>query len=316
MNTLPALAAAAAELAIAEAQARTDAYARVTCAPSTRRQYAVDWSRFERWAAPLGLATLPTSPATVGLHLAWLADAGMKVSTIDQTVAAIGFYHRAAGFEWYPGHPDIARPLRGIRRTLGVAKQKKHAIAGAQLQAMVELLPPWGKGLQQRAAITVGWFGALRRSEVCAVLLEHVRFAHDERGREWLHVFLPKRKNDQLGRGSEIAICEQPRSSACPVATLHAWLELSQIDQGRIFRLKPQTLCKVVQRLMGKLGCDAKAFGAHSLRAGLITEAAGRGKTLDAIMRQSGHADVDVTMGYVRPATVRMGNVTDGLLGD
>ena len=292
---------------------RTAHYAQAERALSTRRQYKVDWLRFERWATAVGLPFLPAAPATVGQHAAHLADAGYKIATIDQTLAAIGYVHRENGHDWYPGHPQIARVMRGIRRTLGSARRCKLAISGDLLEEMVGLLPPSGKGLQQRAALTVGWFGALRRSEIVAIDAADVRFTRDGR-RDWIRLTLPRRKTDQEGRGFELALCEQPDRSACPVATLRAWMALGRITEGRVFAMKEETICAVVQRLMTRLGFDGRLYGAHSLRAGLITTAALHGRTLDAIMRQSGHRSPAQAMRYIRPATVQLGNVTEGIL--
>jgi integrase len=49
---------------------------------------------------------------------------------------------------------------------------------------------------------------------------------------------------------------------------------------------------QVVQRYCRAAGLDAKLFGAHSLRAGMATQAALNGASERSIMRQTGHKSV------------------------
>ena len=302
------------EAALEHLEERRELYARAKRAPNSLKRYAVDWRAFEAWARPLGLPVLPSSPKVVASFLAHLADLGRRPSSITVALAAIGHYHREAGFDWYAGHLEIARTMQGIRRTLGKAVVRKAAITGEQLEAMCALLPPDGRGLQHRAILTTAWFGALRRIEVTAIELEHVRF-EVRGGREWLIVHLPRRKTDQEGEGTDVAICEQPGSSACPVQTLRAWLHVSGCKAGPIFRMRDgRSVALLVQRLCDRLGLDASTFGAHSLRAGLATTAAVKGWGLAAIMRQTGHVSEKTAMTYIRPGQLTIDNVTDGIL--
>jgi integrase len=55
--------------------------------------------------------------------------------------------------------------------------------------------------------------------------------------------------------------------------------------------LTTQAVADIIKRFVKSAGLDASTFGAHSLRAGYITEAAGRGVDLARIMDQSGHSD-------------------------
>ncbi|WP_409565178.1 tyrosine-type recombinase/integrase [Methylobacterium sp. J-078] len=61
-------------------------------------------------------------------------------------------------------------------------------------------------------------------------------------------------------------------------------------------------------------GRDAWTFGAHSLRSGFITEAAGRGVDLARIMDQSGHSDPRTVIGYVRRANAFKDHAGGGFL--
>jgi integrase len=293
--------------ALARAESRRQEYARASRSEGTRAAYATDWARFVAWAEELGLPTLPTSPRVVGQHLAWLADEGCACSTIDRAVAAIGYHHRDAGFEWYPGHPEIARTRGGIRRRLGTAQTKKAPLTGDLLARAAPLLEG-PDAVMYLALLTVGFFGGLRRSEIVAIEPAHVRFAA-VRGVEWVVVHLPKRKTDQEGRGGDVPMQAQPDAAVCPVRSMRAWLAVRP-EGPRVFPCSGRTVARLVQRLARKLDLDPGTFGGHSLRAGMITTAAGDHVPLDVIMRQSGHASVKVAMGYIRSATIFDDNVT------
>ena len=60
-------------------------------------------------------------------------------------------------------------------------------------------------------------------------------------------------------------------------------------------------------------GLDPEPFAGHSLRAGFVTTAAGKGIPFDRIMRQTRHKNERVLMTYIRPATIFRHNPTEGL---
>ena len=302
------------ELALEHVLERQKFYAKANRAPTSLRRYAVDWKAFRAWAEPLELPTLPTSPGVVARFLAHLADLGRRPSSITVALAAIGHYHREAGFDWYSGHLGSPGRCKASGARSAERSRARPRITGEQLVAMCELLPPVGRHLQHRAILTTAWFGALRRIEVVAIELEHLRFEERE-GVEWMIVHLPRRKTDQEGEGTDVAICEQPGSSACPVQTMRAWLLEAGVESGPVFKMRDgQSVALLVQRLCAELGLDASTFGAHSLRAGLPTTAAGKGWGLPAIMRQTGHRSERATLTYIRPAELTVDNVTEGIL--
>jgi integrase len=68
-----------------------------------------------------------------------------------------------------------------------------------------------------------------------------------------------------------------------------------------------------VHRGVEALGLNTTKFGAHSLRAGFVTTAAKKGKSLDAIMRQTGHRSVEQVLEYIRHARIFEDSPTEGL---
>jgi integrase len=77
----------------------------------------------------------------------------------------------------------------------------------------------------------LGLAGALRRSELVGVDLEHVTWTKDG-----LRLLIERSKTDTQGEGAEIAIPCEHADDTCPATALKTWLELSEITAGPLFR--------------------------------------------------------------------------------
>jgi site-specific recombinase XerD len=296
------------------------AYAADANAASTQKAYKRDAEAFARWCTAKGLASLPADPATVGVYLAHLADAGRKVTTIERALAAIAVWQRSHGHAWPKGHPAVRDVMRGIRRRVGVAPTCKAPIVGNELARMVAVLGVDLAGTRDRALLTLGWFGAFRRSELVALDVGDVRFVS-----EGAILTLRRSKTDQEGRGAEKGIPFATSVAACPVRALRAWLDAARLTDGPLFRavdrfgrvsgkrMADRTVARIVQRVAQVAGISTDVAG-HSLRAGFATTAAAGGKDLDAIMRQTGHRSERVARGYIRHGTLFTANAAMGLL--
>lgn len=289
-------------------------------AASTRKAYKRDVEAFSRWCRASGLVALPAEPVTVGLYLAHLAESGRKVSTIDRALSAIASLHRTLGHSWAKGHPAVRDVMRGIRRRLGAAPKRKAPVMGDALARMVGTLGVDAAGLRDRTLLTLGWFGAFRRSELVALDVADVRFVADG-----AIVTLRRSKTDQEGRGAEKGLPFAGNPAVCPVRALRAWLDTACAAEGPLFRavdrhgnvsserMADRSVARIVQRAAAAAGIDADVAG-HSLRAGFATTAAAKGKSLDAIMRQTGHKSERVARSYIRHETLFTDNAAAGLV--
>lgn len=307
--------------AIAALVDRAQGYASDARASQTLQAYERDWRAYAAWCEGKRIPSLPSTPAAIAVYLATLADAGKRVPTIERALAAIAHAHRSSGHEWRKGAPAISDVLSGIRRRVGVSQRKKTPIIDADLRALVGSLSAHAIGIRDRALITLGWFGAFRRSEVVALEVNDVTFAN-----EGMIVALRRSKTDQEGRGMEKGIPYAGDAALCPVRALRAWLDLAQIGEGALFRpvnrggaigakaLSDKAVARIIKRAATAAGLDANRFAGHSLRAGFATAAAMKGKGLDAIMRQTGHRSERVARGYIRHATLFIDNAASGLV--
>jgi integrase len=189
------------------------------------------------------------------------------------------------------------------------AKAPKLAATGDELRAMVAQLDRSTlAGARDAAALLVGWWAALRRSELVALEIDDVTPSPGG-----IAIRIRWSKTDQEGQGATLGL-EAKEGPLCPIAALEAWIEMSGIKSGPIFRgltrhggvrkgaMNDQEVARLVKRLAQGAGLDPKRFAGHSLRAGFITEAYRQGVQEAQIMATSRHRSVAMLARYRREA--------------
>jgi integrase len=314
---------------------RAAAYVEANLSAKTRKDYAHDWSMFEGWCAARALDSAAAGDESIALYLAWMADQKHAPSSIER--AWHGIYHKLRQADPSAQKGDLCRKvIRGIRRSSTHRKRAKKSLVADDVG---RLLPHCGEGplgVRNRALLLVGFAGGFRRSELAALDLGDLSFT--EQG---VRIALRRSKTDQEGKGHQKGLARSA-GSRCPVAALLAWLDyldpridgtekdpeqphLIKVAQpvfpamdrwGHIYprRITPVVVANVVKAACRGAGFSVAEYGAHSLRAGFVTQAALLHKSLDAIMRQTGHRSVEQVLGYIRHATVFDENASDGIL--
>jgi site-specific recombinase XerD len=284
-------------------------YARASRAESTLRGYRSDWAGFQQWCQQNWLDCLPASPSTVAAYISHCADTGkLKSGSIQRRVAAISAMHTSSGQNSPTTSAEVRLVMAGVRRTLGTAQTGKAPILTTDVAAMLTYVPNKLLGVRDRALLLVGFAGAFRRSELVALNVEDLEFRDDG-----LKVTIRRSKTDQEGVGQAIGIARG--SKLCPVAALQAWLAAGGITQGAIFRhidrhgrilsrMNPEAVALVVKRYAAAAGLDPVKYAGHSLRAGLVTQAAINGVQEMAIRRQTLHKSSQMVQRYVRDANL------------
>jgi integrase len=296
------------------------AYARSAQADNTQRAYAADWRQFASWLRRQGLPETPPDPEAVGLYLAAQVErrgAELSVATLERRLSGIAWRYRQLGQPLEIRDRHIATVLAGIRRRHGRPPLQKAAIFADELLAMLATLEMDLRGLRDRAILAIGFAGGLRRSEIVGL---DCGPGQTEDGSGWVELFpegalLTIRgktgwRDVEIGRGS--------RPDTCPVALLETWLRLGRISHGPLFRpiarknggvsgarLTDKHVVRLVKRcalaagLRGDLaeGERRRAFGGHSLRAGLASSA----QIEEAhVQKHLGHASAEMTRRYQR----------------
>ena len=82
----------------------------------------------------------------------------------------------------------------------------------------------------------------------------------------------------------------------------------------RASRLTCRSVANIVKAYARRAGFDASTYSGHSLRAGFLTSAAGKGASIFKMMDVSRHKSVDTLRGYVRDAELFKDHAGAGLL--
>lgn len=273
---------------------------------ATRRAYASDFADFTAWCEASGEQSLPATPMVTARYLASQADRGKRASTIVRRCAAIRYAHRMAGHEPPTNAEGVRAVLRGIRRKIGVAPNRKAPATAQAITAMLAKLPDTTVGKRDRALLVLGFAAALRRSELVALDVEDLEITA-----EGVRVNVRKSKTDQESRGYIISI---PRGTKLkPAQAIEDYLRATGIDDGPLFRAifagqaEPDRMCdatvaNIVKRRARKAGLDPKVFSGHSLRSGFVTSALETGADVLAVMDITRHRQINSLKVYDRRA--------------
>jgi site-specific recombinase XerD len=137
---------------------------------STRRLYDRAWARWAQWCSVMHASPLPAASEAVAAFLAELASAGKSVATVKGALAAIRFVHREAGHALGRNTRAIAAVMAGIARRSSRPIKRAAALKLDDMRSLVSAIGGEDvRSLRDRALLLVGFFGALRRSELVAL---------------------------------------------------------------------------------------------------------------------------------------------------
>jgi integrase len=291
--------------------AKSRAYQDAADAPATLRAYGADYAAFAAWCAKHEFVAMPATPETVGAYLAAAGD-GFALPTLRRRVAAIA---RASGMAGHPldtKHPAIRETLRGIARRHGQPARRAAALTTEEVKRLCEVCDASLGGLRDRALFLVGFAGALRRSELVGLDLEHVMW-----GRDGVTLLIVRSKSDKAGEGAEIALPRGTSALTCPVAALRVWVKAAGIKTGPVFRKvnragraqRGRLSGDAVRQLLLKRAAQAGIKGSrlesispHGMRAGFVTTAYRNGVADEEIMGHTRHRSLTTMRSYVRRA--------------
>jgi len=309
-------------LALEVAAADAEGFATASRAASTWRAYESDWRIFTSWCLSVNLPALPAAPATVAMFLAAEAKRGTAPSTLNRRLSAIRLMHLGARVVSPHAAVEIQEVMRGIRRLSTRGVVKKEAAVDEQIKQMVDTCDvAIYQGQRDRALLLLGFAGAMRRSELVALDVAHLKLSD-----EGFVVTIAKSKTDQEAQGQTIAIPRVPNSPYCPVQAVLDWMGLAGIEQGAIFRrvtkgnnltpdrLTDQSVARIIKRLAARAGLLASQYAGHSLRSGFLTSAAQQRASIFKMQAQSRHKSLDVLSGYVRAQELFEDHAGEGLL--
>ena len=307
--------------------------------PNTQRAYSSDMRYFWSWCSAIGWTDEPVLPVPAEIvakfvvdHLEGLdedieqemLDRGAKakqgphsISTIDRRISTLSTFHKTKGLASPCNDPAVSKLMSKARKAAarrGEKPRKKKAVVKDILEKMLDTCSGGSViDIRDRALLFFGWAsGGRRRSEIVTATFENL----EERGENYVYQ-LGVTKTDQEGEGNVVPIAGRAAEA------LRAWLEVSGIDRGPIFRsvdrhsnidegaLSDKAVALIVQARARKAGLNPKLFAGHSLRSGFITESGIQGKSLIEAMKLSGHKTMQVAAGYHQAGAALLNETAD-----
>jgi integrase len=175
------------------------------------------------------------------------------------------------------------------------------------LARIIAVLPNDLTAIRDRALLLVGFFCALRRSELVALTVEDL----DRRSDGWI-ITIQRSKTDPYGRGQHVSLPAFP-GPLCPTAAVADWLAIAAIAEGPVFRVvgsnykigsaipAPQ-VGQILRNRAGQAGLNVQHLSAHSLRSGFAVSATRAGIAAAQIQAVTRHRTLGGLAPYLRTA--------------
>lgn len=295
---------------------------------STKHVYKVCIKSFNEWCLKKRVPSeFPISPELAAMYFADISKR-LKVSSIRVAASALDFANKAAGGTSLRANNYIRLVLAGIYREKGFRQTQKKPVLTYHIKELAEELDKCKalapsdsiRAARDKALLLLGFAGAFRRSELCALDLSDLFWSE-----EGIVIDIKRSKTDQHGRGRKIGICFGKNALTCPINAINDWLKVSGISSGAIFRpvtksgsvrdqrLTPRSVALILKIRFREIGKDAVEFAGHSLRSGCITSAIQGGAEPLDVQKHTGHSNFDMLRRYIRDATVFKRNPTQKL---
>ena len=274
-------------------------------AQNTLRAYQADFKDFSTFCVKNSFNSLPTEPKIIALYLTHLSSFS-KFSTLKRRIASIKVVHRLKGHYIDTKHPIITENIMGIKRKLGVKQTSKKPLLINDLKKIINVIDEEKnefKKFQNKALILIGFAGGFRRSELVSIEYEDVDFVA-----EGVKIIITKSKTDQTGIGLTKAIPYFENKTYCPVISLRKWIEYSNINIGKIFKVSDKTVALTIKKYALMAGLDNSKYAGHSLRSGFATSTAEIGADERSIMAMTGHKTTQMVRRYIQEANLFKNN--------
>ena len=286
---------------------------------NTVRAYKSDFNDFGLFCTQNGFKSLPSEPKIVSLYLTHLSTKGVKISTIKRRLVSIGVIHKLKGQYLDTKHPSIIENIMGIKRRKGSVQKGKKPLLINSLKAVInaidENIKEEIKKFRDRSIILIGFSGGFRRNEIVSLEYDDLDFVV-----EGVKINLRRSKTDQFGEGMVKGLPYFDNSQYCPVISLQKWIDISNINEGPLFRrftkgsklsenrLTDQTVALLIKKYLKLAGIDNKNYSGHSLRSGFATSAAESGVEERSIMAMTGHKSTEMVRRYIKEANLFKNN--------
>jgi len=291
-----------------------DQYLNAAERENTRRSYASDIRHFEEeWGG-----FLPATIDSVARYLAEHAES-LSLNTLKRRLAALSRWHQDQGFPDPTKAVTIRQVLKGIRALHPEQEKRAKSLELVVLQQVNDWLEDGiavtaerkDRGgvlrhTRDRAMVLLGFWRGFRSDEIVNLRVENIKITPGE----GLVCYLPRSKGDRQMQGREFS--SPALSRLCPVDAVGAWLSISGLTEGPLFRainrwghlsdkpLLAVSIIPMLRKLLTQAGVDgADNYSSHSLRRGFASWASGSGWDIRELMNYVGWRDIKAAMRYL-----------------
>jgi hypothetical protein len=259
--------------------------------------------------------SLPITPATLALFIAYLFERGYAASTVNTYTSALGYSHKLSGLSDPTRVFYIIQMLKGYGKT-GTRLDSRLPITLPILRSLIEVAPRTTGSHYQihqfQAMCALAFFAFLRIGEItthtrggCEPLQMHqLAYIRDSSNQvDGIQLTFTNFKHSYNERPFILTIKRQP--SCCPIELLLDYLALRGTRQGALF-LTQQGTAVSREAFAGRLseainlcGLDPSRYKGHSFRIGAASYAAVQGMS-DSQIRILGRWKSNAFHKYIR----------------
>lgn len=293
---------------------KIDQYIHAATRQNTRRSYQSAIHHYEvEWRG-----YLPATAESVARYLADYAET-LAINTLRHRLAALGQWHIDQGFPDPTKAPIVRKVFRGIQQLHPVQEKRAKPLQLEQLEQVITWLDgaivaagaerdsaAQLRHTRDKALVLIGFWRGFRGDELARLEVQYVAALPGE----GMTCYLPQTKGDRQFKGSTFKA--PALSRLCPVAAYQAWIDLSGLENGAVFRsinrwsklgdtgLNPASIIPLLRSLFAQAGIlDADDYSAHSLRRGFANWATSNGWDLKTLMEYVGWKNIQSAMRYI-----------------
>ncbi|HOY24569.1 MAG TPA: site-specific integrase [Cellvibrio sp.] len=289
-----------------------DRYVNAATRDNTRRSYRSAIEHFEvEWGG-----FLPATSDSVASYLAHYAPA-LALNTLKQRLAALSRWHIDQGMPDPTKSPLVKKVLRGISALHPAQEKQAKPFQLIQLEQLdtwlaqqIDAAKAQGneqaqlKHVRDRALVLLGFWRGFRSDELSRIEIQNVQLVPGE----GMSLFLPFNKTHYQGETFKAPALAR----LCPVDAYQAWIELSSLDHGPVFRginrwghisgqgLHTVSFIPLLRDLFTRADIPSPdSYSSHSLRRGFASWATANGWDLKTLMKYVGWKDIRSAMRYL-----------------
>ena len=273
-------------------------------APTTIRAYKANFERFIQFCEGLQAIALPADTNNIARYIVHLTKIGLKSASIRIAIAAISSIHKLNQLDDPTQHPNVKIELRRMHRTIGRASKQAFGITASNLEKMISATGRDSRGLRDKALLLLAYDSLCRRSELVSLRLNDIEYNNSGLP---FRIKLRRSKTDQEAIGKVIRLSPKAQEA------VQAWIEITRIEDGFLFRgiknngdisqgINPGQINRIYKRLAQKAGLPKeiiKNISGHSFRVGGAQDLLASGASLPMLMNRGGWTKPETVMRYI-----------------